>query len=1704
MAGTDDLNRIKASYETTLAQSKKLLAGIEENIALAKSVGDEIELSRLEARKAAIKGPTLSGGQTTTQVTETTAAIQRQNVARQAGADIDLKMLGTIKAQNTAYLEQLAIEERLKAAGSARASGLIVPPPSYTNTPAQTAGQQLAQGEREAAIAAQLAQQRAAAEALRSSLIVPPSFGGGGFSSREATAGGLSAQEQAGAASRARLLEAEAPITRELERQNQLIAEQRAEYQAVLTQLEREAVVQAHLRDAFAVGQGVGRGAVLPTSAREAIIQGPGQLPGGGGLTGVEQNANRQKLAMGEYQTLTRNAGLQTNALSGDLTRLGLVQNQASDAMRKHGALTTEFLGALARGETTIQEFGYQIGATIGKFAGWTAAATATYGALGAIVELGKGAIDSANGVGMLHRTIDNLDTQKAAQNIRDLSAGTATPIKEAADAVFQYSRTFHNLADATGAAKLGLSALQLDQVKIADSVKLDTILNQQYGLGIQGLRGVYDLLASGQREYNARLSDMIPFLQKSIGAVKNAGGDLTQLIQLGTYATKVTQLSGTQTGTAFYRAAATFVPKAADQATLQSLGLLTGPNKVQSEADQKRLQSLGIKTSGGNFTQLLMDAIQKALTFDPKERSEALKAIYGPQYGGRFAAVIAPGNVPLLNQITGKAGDPAKALTPAAVKGSLQVELEHLLGTTGKQLAQFVYGLQRLGSALSSSGALQPLGALLAAANVALTGIKDLVEAFDKLPKPMKDVLEVLAAWRVASIVLTGTKLGASVAGLPGLRGVTGVIPGLRQSPEQALRLDVAEGLRKRIADLGNTSAQIGSELTKNKGIQERLIPIQAEQLAATKRGGISQREQLVATEQYNTTTQRLAKLKQEALDNEAALAAIEARRVTIAADLVGTTASKRNPRRYADPQVAGLISVAGTNAAITAAEVEAGDARLGAVAQQKLAIVKARAAAMLGLNAEASLEASLAMKAEALAAAQAGAAANTTVLASARNSLSAMSSRIGAFVGGISPLTALLFGLPLAFEAIKSVIDSFNSATDAATRAATEVPTNLAAVQKKAADLQKAAQKQANLEYHSNVPIFGGLIDTVVNAPAKLIGLEGDSKGTANKSAVQLDAARVYQSFITQAQNDAKVFGTSQQGRDRMYAQFANLRQLGERYAKFSGSGKQDLEAFFNALQTAYQGYQDQLKLIPVGGKKDPFSQFEGQDAKQTKAQLQGLDDVSKVYGTQDPAALKSAIYGYTYLATKYRGSQTPADLQELASAQQNLVSVVTKGVQDHLKAATAATTFSGQASEIHAGLALITTAKATAQKAYDDDVKKWGSLANVTKKAHEALVQITALFDDQLKSVISADIALIKTQSDLATSQIGGISPESDVARAESALQGLRNQLAKAQADGADYQVIAGLTQQINSAAQGLIKQKISNASALLDAQLAGKISSITGIGPADDIARAQQAVSNAQTKLAHDKSIGAGATALQLDQNAIDDASRALTQANTTQMQALHQSAAALIQAQAGYDESLTNDPLKQDRIQLAADIKALAIIKRGDYKSDQDYQAAILNAKKTVNSDKTKINDQIISTDLSNLAFEAHVGKLSDQAYIDGLRKILKTKKLTLQQRQQIETQIYDLTTQLAQGTGKGNQLDLNVGNIKLPTAYQIRAAIARGQRGEIPGSQNTTINHTSTVTVIVNDKNAVSKVGAEIDAHLGTSVKSAMRAAGVI
>jgi hypothetical protein len=543
----------------------------------------------------------------------------------------------------------------------------------------------------------------------------------------------------------------------------------------------RGAAAEAHLKEAAAqtaFGGGPGAGvpgrAIIPhpNAAQIRIARTGVEVPGGRAYTDATEG---QRVAGGSRAAAAalaaeaqakgqaaRASSLYANALSKEVraahdavyaqaaqaeagnaaavTRTAAATQRAAatystldNSMMRHGALSAEFIAAAARGEVTLKELGNQALVTAGKFGGWTAAATALFAALGAIHQIGQGAIDASSGVNTLRRVINNVDAGKAQQDFVDLSKQFNVPIGTAVDAVYRMGQVFHNQADATMAARAALYSYKTGEVDVATSTQnLIAIVNGAQ-LSASDLGAVYDQINQAQNTFGIRIGDTEAGLAKAIGTYRNAGGSLDYLLGLFIAIQKATGRSGTEIGT----------------------GISRGVNQIRQLKNQQKLAAQGVEVDPLNFEKTIKSAMRAARR-PGADVQQLATGLFGNQYARLITPVLTDQR--LLNRAL-------HDTTPEKSKGSAQRELAKVLGQVDEQLSAVGHSLQRLGAELDKAGAGVGLGLLLHVLNGILNVTNDILGVFNKLPEPVRTLLTLMGEAMLVMRVMRRFAGGSSLA---------------------------------------------------------------------------------------------------------------------------------------------------------------------------------------------------------------------------------------------------------------------------------------------------------------------------------------------------------------------------------------------------------------------------------------------------------------------------------------------------------------------------------------------------------------------------------------------------------------------------------------------------------------------------------------------------------------------------------------------------------------------------------------------------------------------------------------------------------------------------------------------------------------------------------------------------------------------------
>jgi hypothetical protein len=1507
------------------------------------------------------------------------------------------------------------------------------------------------------------------------------------------------------------------------------VARNLAEEKAASAELQRRTALQERLNIVSA------QASRLPVAQRAGFI-GAQARPEAGVLPLVQPQQVRR--AVGAAYGADDAARIAATRQS--VAALAATEGQYIERTRAASAMSHDFLMRLGSGQATLGEFGRNLAETGGKFAGWTAAAAGVGGLVATVAAMGRGARDSSAGVNQLARSVDDVNPAKAQRGFRDLSREMNVSIKEASDAQFQFSRTFNNSDDSLKAASVGLRALKLDNVSLAESVRALTAIHNQFGVSADDLLPTFDKLDEGQRAFNARVGESLPALTRSTAAVKNAGGNLDDLIKIIVYGVRVSGQTGSVIGNALARSAANFVPKNA-----------------------KDIRAMGLDPTQG-YTELLTEAIHKAATMTGEQRRKLAAAIGGPQLGSRVFA-------PLLG--ASKQFDEVSEGLDKKAKGASQFELDYKLAQTDEQLKKVGNTLERIGAALAESGAFAGLGAALKLINLVLGGIEKMINLYDEIPEAIRPWITMLIEARGLMLILQRTRLGEGIANATGV-GFLGPSP-----QRQALRAQT--GALGRSAEAYEASAT-QSAATARAAEQEALIQqrLASEQRAlglyaesnALEQGAVASRQRAVIE------GQKAVALAGEADAQRAQILALTRGEVEVSAEIVAAQRAAIAGLAAGNAGNAAAAAAAGTGAAA------AGAGGLAAVGQGR-ALTAAETAAVAAAGSATTTAGRVAQGAR-----QVG-------------SLGARFARgIGRFASGMGLFSKGLITFIVAqafFDNLKEGTKKLEEQRTSLDKGVSSLAELHAQVEKAShpVDVGFAGGVVDTITH----PFGGGVQDTnndAARSRKKLLenieALRIRTKGT------DVEVGFSFKELIAEEAKNAEEFAKGHISRAEYKRRYDDVQENLKRSLEIlTGDGKGLQKAEKDAQRAYNRGFAN---ARPQQG--DPFSQFSHVGLQENVDLLESIGLKDKVRGTsrQDFTTITRGITFIAAKYRNTNDKKQLQLIDQAYNALDTFISQQAdefKDILNHVKRSGSEI----PASAITPGVALSQLGVQTyrTHASYDAYIKKLQgerdeipkrlgemrqgltrdrkALANAERKLHgpgglvpgpagpnvfgspigDLTPQVATLFGRSIPGLGNVQPLLVKDQHQIDRVHRLKEKIEKDKKQlAESGKQlskrdqkildainqaqeeqfnidsqaiDLRAQYAQATAadksdaiaekikyDGQQVQlalryhgpdrwakILAALTTQ----AQDISAQAQQH---IADIELSGQLatSRIGGTGPGADRARLRTQLSYAQRALA-------AARAERPNPNKADDIKNAEIRVNDLNNQiaaqvqqdaqqahanaeALYQSRIAVRLARAG------DDPVRRDRIKLEGDLHALRHLKRSDFKTTAEYQAARNNALATVITDRHQIVTDTANEDLQDAQFQHEIGKLTDEQYISKLKQILKLKGLSKQMRQNLLLEIYR-----QEHAGDGD-LSLNLGDIKLPSTYQIVRGLRKGFGAKAPavsqagGALLKTENH-NTFTFHINGGNAkevASVVGETLDTATGGSALANLRAAGAI
>lgn len=1540
---------------------------------------------------------------------------------------------------------------------------------------------------------------------------------------------------------------------------------------------------------------------------------GPGvvrERGGGSTLYSSEQVAGSAKAADAAFHANERLAGSEARAAAA--SRQAAVEfGTANQMLYKHGALTSEFVQAAYRGEVTLRDLGNQVALTIGKFAGWTVAATLVYGAVRAVGQLGHGAIESNRAVAELGRYINGLDTQRARQQIRDLAREMNLPIEVVA-------KQFEASARLTGdtAAKRGPRAAQDQAQSIARTTlllsrvgDLDPDVAQKYTaalttgfrLSSKELAGVIDGLNQLQNKMNIPFDVSAQASATAAGTVRAAGGTPEVLNALVAAARRGSGFSGQILGTTFSRAA-TMIGRPSNRAALTGFGI---------DPDQ-------------TFDEIFRQAMHLTQTHQVKGRDiiRLATALSSPQLAGRGIAAALQ-NPALFKEAIQQQGPQSK--------GSAERELHQMLKAVDEQIRRIGVNLANLGSALEQSGVLIPLGLMVKLLNLGLGTTVKIVEAFDKLPSALRVPL-VLIAEMAAGMALM-QRAGAFRAG----GALTARFPNLSilDSPDARLKGLIVRGSREQL-DFANASREGAARNYAAAAFREEahvstLANFRRDYNARKRAGTLPEPdttarvrldEKMAAAEaEIKASEDRLAAMKRETLASQRyvlraqqelteaqALTTAEARRYAVVNE-IPFPASNRHPDPTGAqflPRIANREGEHGSPVDVLTymkrAEEEMG---LYAPATHELSSFNKGAQDMgkriRGWSGEVSVmgrsidTSSVAVRGGQRMVARTVESAGRARDSAARmaTSLRGMSSGFGELAAALGPLDYALIGIPVAIElgdAIRNSVNKHIATIDALSNADPANANDNKQILARGRDAIARQKKGPNT------------VENILGAPGYLLGgpigqhlLASGYKSAWNKiSGVDsaADAGRRNEQLekdIARAQAAQRKSGKPIQARwyDEITRDVSRVRAERESFSIGAAAYERELDKLTTEAMTGRGGRKQYSALNQALAQ----SRAEVGDVRAARAAVGRLDDkglaqMVQVQGeqlnqfgsgtSQGRGARLLLLEAYRRASQQYGDSTSPQDVQALQQVRSAVFQSLDQSAQADLQLALggAGSERDRQAAYAAAGRSYdqilkyardrhdtalereaIAAQRTIAASSYQDRVQgrdiysqtRQAGTADPIRQARDAervaqrnlrdarasgtnrdVQQAIKAVRDTRTQRVKAELDNLRSEGDLQTAR----GPQDPVSQARAAarqaqrtysfMQAHRRQFSPTERRDALKAVIEAnraVDQSIIQAANDLLDVQTQLAQARDEGDpVAQAADALRGAraqrvdpndptsGPRKQLAilqarnqgkQAAQELAKARAEytaaLAGDDPRAQARAQIGVDQLAVSQARRgtaAWYQAKAQLIQdqrGLQQANADYAQARYEYLESLTTDPVKQARLQARA---ARAAVSGTTGAARLRALAAARNAQRNV------IETQVQQRE-GDIDFNLTMEHISRQTAISQLQSLLKTHGLTKQVRRDILTKIkglQDEANQDAQG------FNLDVGNIKLPTIYDVRRALAPA-RQMVSDARASMRMSVSVGDITITDPAAADNFWQGMDRTLNTTVAAGARAA---
>lgn len=1420
----------------------------------------------------------------------------------------------------------------------------------------------------------------------------------------------------------------------------------------------------------------------------------PPAPPAGGGAAGPPGDGpgGRSAALKEEYRNLK---ALEAQRISDTRAHQRLIQVQASSSnvLRRHGALTTEFIQAAARGEVTIRELGYQTTATIGKFGGWIAAGAAIYGALGAVQQMGKGALDAYSGVNQLERVVDNVDASSLIGEFSDLADHFQLPFEDVTAGAYEMGKVFHDQNTALQASKALLYSIKVGELDAATAGRYLIAVTNAYNLSASDLNSTFDKFNQLQNEAGVSIAGTESATARAAGAYKAAGGSLDYLIALLGTASRVTGAAPERVGTALQRA----------------------PSFIAKPKNQEELRAFGINPER-EIDQIFEEAFAIAQKVGGRKRRELAAALFGGAYGAYIGTPLLS-NQDVFRRMQGYVRES---------EGSGARELAKVKASPAEQLKNIGIQFQRLGVGLVESGLVSALAEAVLALDDLFRAANTVVGVFNELPDPLKIALGLMIQMSLLARGLGRLNVGESIAP-PGKEvgaGRTFLGAALGGGDRRDARL-IRKGLfdeqvaledeRARIADQGREAAsRTLLATTRAEAERKRLISLQ--QGGAADARTIAESQETLRAYEQEANASRADRVKLE-LDSET-----KAQRLNQVNESIN-----RSRGRFGRLNVPALLREARTQGGAYPTSFDqpttARPRTVGAPAYGGV-IPGGVPATPIDLSRDLGRQEREMRKADRVARR------SNQRLTRLRPLAQRFGNSFNRLIGNMGNLLFAGFLVGLAADELskqaEAIGDRFDGISEGVRSAAGQAQ-KLQALRRESTASDAIGEDLADF-------FSGGFYKDP-------LGIDYEGVGDARREAARIAASRI--ELITREQNEAQREGRPvpfryvsdiQKDIDKLKSADLPSRQSRQLVSRYRDELARSMEAMGQAagsqkdqqqrLRAARQQLNQRLaetssgkNLRDVLGALSPEALQERLDAELTQAGS---------YGGVTKGRIRRIRATYNALQSQFAGARDPESIQALAEARASFMDGVEQVVSEELdhslvlaktpEARNAAYTkafqtlqsslLGGTRGDIRAQQRKVQNlqqqlrdASARATDGLGAEIRgrgafglgsldfggSRGQLEKLRQQLRAETGNLKELRQDRkqrkafLKEV-EAEFRRQQYEENAATrearTQLRVSRTANPLAQARIQLQAINAEIPRA------IEVYTRNSKEVMdlfAERQEILAQQVQEQVNLIDARGSLRAAGLAGEG--NEVERARVELQTLQAKLGF----------MQANANRFDPAEILQLQAEVREAQIdlaeqveeeAEQLALAAIDIRIARAEAGGND-VRAARLQL---VRARTELGQADTPLERREARANLIGR------RAGLRDATAQQAIEDIEFQADIGKLTLDQQISAYKRLLGTMKLTRDMRRDLRRRIH----QLREETNNEGAFNLDVGNIRLPTIYEIRRAV----QGGVNGGGTTTVNQRQTFNIKSTDPKGAA---AEISRISGQSNKAALRSANL-